>query len=67
MSLRDLFRGRKPLDTDALDAQRAAEVARDNAVEQRAWIMRENEHIEARVVRNHFAEAIVQSWAERRA
>ena len=66
MSLRDWFR-RPPPDTDALDAIAQAEEARDHAVEQRAHIMRENDHIEDRVIRNHFAEAIVHSWADRRA
>jgi len=66
VSLRDWFR-RPPLDTDALDAIAKAEEARDLAVEQRAHIMRENDHIEERVIRNHFAEAIVHSWAGRRA
>jgi len=66
MRLRDWFR-RAPVDTDAIEAQRIAEIARDQAVEQRAHIMRENDHIEERVIRNHFAEAIVHSWAGRRA
>lgn len=66
MKLRDWFR-RPPADTDALDAIVDAEIARDRAVEQRAHIMRENDHIEGRVIRNHFGEAIVHAWAGRRA
>ena len=66
MKLLDWFR-RPSVDTDALEAQRVAEIARDQAVEQRALLMRQNDHIEDRVQRNHFGEAIVHAWSERRA
>lgn len=67
MGLKDLFRPRRPVDTDAIDAIHDAELARQNALveTQRARLV--NDRIEQRVQQNHFGEALARAWARRAA
>lgn len=66
MALRDLFRRRRPVDTDALDAYTSAQNAQRRARAQGAQLRAKNDQIEERVIRNHFGEALAASWASYR-
>lgn len=63
MALRDLFRRRSPVDTDALDAITEARNAQRRARRQGEQLREKNDQIEHRVVQNHFGEALAASWS----
>lgn len=67
MALRDLFRRRRPVDTDAIDAITEAKNAQRRARVQGEALRAKNDQIEKRVEQNHFGEALVAAWSERRA
>ena len=67
MALKDLFRRRRPVDADALDAITEARNAQRRARAQGRQLRAMNDEMERRVDRNHFGEALVAAWAGRSA
>lgn len=65
MGLRNLFRPRRPVDTDALDAIREAVETKERTREQTLELREKNDRMEAAVIENHFGEKVAVAWQHR--